>query len=398
MANINSEIDSQIMDFIKKVNQHTDKYKIRDQIRKVKDINYQNSEGNTFLMIAILKNIYELFEIILEFFPNPNIQNKKGDTALTLATKMDNYHMVRELLNNGSNPDIQNINGETALSISKARNKNMYISFITDYYKYKSQLDKFIADYNAIDKIKINMKINDYLYNILEISIKQRNINILKMYLQKEGDPNIKLQRGREDYSLLNVADKYNDIESAKLLLENGAKPNCNIFLCRNNIEMTKLFLKYGADPNCKLMNNNTSLTYTQSTNDLEMAELLLQNGANPDHREEYPELYQSIAFGRWDFMKLLIRYGANIFKTENSPWNNYEAPMTLWDCIKMKYGRTADYIGAMIREEYEKYWSNLNKSLEESEEILGIQIFDDVKGLILSSHGTKRDINDFFK
>ena len=92
------------------------------------DLNLQDNEGDTALMMAVIKGHIDPIEYIYQGYPaivklllnhgsDPNLQNNEGDTALIQATYDGNIKVVKEILNSDVDVDldIQNNNGETAL-------------------------------------------------------------------------------------------------------------------------------------------------------------------------------------------------------------------------------------------------------------------------------------------
>ena len=79
------------------------------------DINYQNEEGNTALMLASEGGHYQVDELLLSKDPDINIQNNNGVTALMFASCYGHHQVVELLLSKDPDINIQNNNGWTAL-------------------------------------------------------------------------------------------------------------------------------------------------------------------------------------------------------------------------------------------------------------------------------------------
>ena len=84
------------------------------------DLGQLDSQGNTALMYAIVKEEKYAFEQILEFnFPHDfSHKNHSADTALHLAAATSSAFFTRELLDHGADPECLNRDGETPLMIA----------------------------------------------------------------------------------------------------------------------------------------------------------------------------------------------------------------------------------------------------------------------------------------
>ena len=82
------------------------------------DVNIQNIFGNTALICATLKRQNECVKKLLEFRADTRIQGKYGFTALMHAAKNGNVDCLQKLLDGGADPNIPN-NDETATKITR---------------------------------------------------------------------------------------------------------------------------------------------------------------------------------------------------------------------------------------------------------------------------------------
>ena len=95
------------------------------------NINAQDKDGNTKLMRRLLKyasshyyassrnpaTCKKIIDIVENKHSDLNIQNNNGDTALIIASKWSLHGHVELLIKNGANVNIQNKNGDTALNV-----------------------------------------------------------------------------------------------------------------------------------------------------------------------------------------------------------------------------------------------------------------------------------------
>jgi ankyrin repeat protein len=98
------------------------------------DVNIQNKDGNTALMIASIYSNAETEDIIkmlINAGTDVNIQNKDGNTALMLAclhsNEMSYEETVKYLIDVGADVNIQNKDGNTALIFASKYGKSIYI-------------------------------------------------------------------------------------------------------------------------------------------------------------------------------------------------------------------------------------------------------------------------------
>jgi len=123
----------------------------------------------------------------------------------------------------------------------------------------------------------------------------------------------------------LHWAVRHNDLETARLLLRAGAKPDVATrygvtplyFACENgNAAMIDLLLRSGIDPNSANPGGETALMTASRTGNVEAAKLLLDRGASINARESQrgqTALMWAVLENHPDIVKLLIARGADI-------------------------------------------------------------------------------------
>ena len=102
---------------------------------------YKNKGGLTALMYVCEFGFVEIVKILVDAGANLNLQNKEDNTALMIAC-YKNSECALELIRNGANLNLQNQHGKTALIIA-CENK---LESVVD------ELIKFGADVNLLDK------------------------------------------------------------------------------------------------------------------------------------------------------------------------------------------------------------------------------------------------------
>ena len=96
------------------------------------DVNVQDKNGMTALMIASQTDHVELVVKLTEAGANINIQNNSGDTALICATKEGKINCVHKLIELGANVNIRGHNGRTALFHACAEENTEYLEALIE--------------------------------------------------------------------------------------------------------------------------------------------------------------------------------------------------------------------------------------------------------------------------
>jgi len=84
-------------------------------LRRGTDLNMENEEMKTPLLIAAERQKTTPFEIMIAFGFSIDEKNSRGTTSLIWAATLDNHKMVKKLINLGANINARDINGSTAL-------------------------------------------------------------------------------------------------------------------------------------------------------------------------------------------------------------------------------------------------------------------------------------------
>lgn len=85
-------------------------------VDKGADVNKPNKDGNTPLMLAVLKGHRKVVKILLAKDADPNLQNACGCTALMGAAAYGDAEVIQDLLDKGADPNLRSkFSGSTAL-------------------------------------------------------------------------------------------------------------------------------------------------------------------------------------------------------------------------------------------------------------------------------------------
>lgn len=131
-------------------------------------------------------------------------------------------------------------------------------------------------------------------------------IEVINHYFEKP-NANLANTHSRDGFTPLSLAAFFNQMEIAKLLLENGADPNLSATnpskvnalhsaVAKENYDLCKILLEKGADPDAVQMQNVTALHSAAHRGNLQLVELLIQNGASIELKMDNGDTALSIA------------------------------------------------------------------------------------------------------
>jgi len=86
-------------------------------VEKGVDVNAQDNDGDTALMIAVREGHTEVVKLLIEVGADVNAQDSDGDTALMTASRGGYLDVVQLLIDAGVDVNAKNDSGETALSL-----------------------------------------------------------------------------------------------------------------------------------------------------------------------------------------------------------------------------------------------------------------------------------------
>jgi ankyrin repeat protein len=294
-------------------------YDINKTLDKTKqlDINLQNKQQKTALILAVesgyneyIKAIFQLSKI--PFIKNNNInfnnQDSKGFTALMYAVYKNYYHIIIALFqqayytNNNIDCDIKNNNGDTALMlavyygnyeafhslissylISLSNNNGNYMDICTKNYSNETTLT-LILKHNHFNMLEFFL---ETIKNMFEDNLKTINIavfqqdvfNSIVYILQNTSNEDICCKLITEVKNLLNININYDvvvDKEGNTLLM--------HAIMYNNPKIMETLLTSYSLINDNDIINiseqnssNETALTLILKHNNLEILELFLK-------------------------------------------------------------------------------------------------------------------------
>ena len=247
--------------------------------------------------------------------------------------------------------DIVEIINSTSQNVQNI--KSGYLSKLT-IGKLKYQLNNGLKrSYHQNDFDVIYYLIQTQQINYKDIIYRIRLNNAYKcLQVLIEQGINVNIPDDDDGETPLHKACSFNNVESIKLLLDQGADVNIQhnygytplYTACSNNsVESVKLLILNGANVNIPDNYGRTPLHLACRYNSVEIVKLLLYNGANVNIQDNkgFTPLHLACFSNSVGSVKLLLLNGANV----NSQNNDGETPLQIAqnnsskDCIKLLQG-----------------------------------------------------------
>ncbi|KAJ3642022.1 hypothetical protein Zmor_028486 [Zophobas morio] len=279
-------------------------------IEKGIDVNVQDGNGKTALLLAGENGVYETAEMLLNSGASLNIVDNDKMNALHYASQSwkDNRDVIKLMIEKGIDVNVQDGNGKTALQLACKNG---------DYGIAKKLLNSG-ASINNVDKDKMNA-----LHYASESS--KDNRDVIKLLIEKGIDVNVQNGNGK---TALQLACKSGVYENAEVLLNSGAsinmvdkdKMNALNYASqswKDNRDVIKLMIEKGIDVNVQDGNGKTALQLACLNGDYEIAKKLLSSGASINIVDKDKMNALHYASESWkdnrDVIKLLIEKGIDV-------------------------------------------------------------------------------------
>ena len=217
-------------------------------------INYQDSEGNTFLHLCILHNKFKSAKWLIE---NGNIdvtlKNHLNQEPIEIAIKKNN-HLIVELILKAQKIDINQIDSDGRSLLQNA--------VLSGNQEIAHKLIDNLIDVNIVDKNKRNVMFDAIAYG---------DENIISKLLTTQIDLN---QKDHDGETILHKKEALQNDDLCIKLIENGANPticdkegkNLLFHIATRGIEGGRLLdvaIEHGCNINAKVRHNNTILMET---------------------------------------------------------------------------------------------------------------------------------------
>lgn len=322
-------------------------------------INKKDNNGDTgILIISSLKykNGCELLKTFILNGANINCQNKDGNTPLIMATKIDNMEYIKLLINNGADCNIKNNNGESIYSILFQNkkinnihslvkenllliNEYSYFNYINhnnfeSYEMFKNFVLKFgelminnikIEDTNTILEYVIeneydeldydNYPDNDFIEYIINMNVELNGID------SDTGDtPIIKLINNLSETDNINIIYQLIEKGADINIKNNDDETALSIAVENDYYDLVAKLIDKGADINVIINNNETPLIVAINNQRYTIASLLIDKGANVDYcsNDNNTALMECAKYDNIDIAIKIINKSVEINKTDN--------------------------------------------------------------------------------
>ncbi len=242
-----------------------DKDTVRSLLQERADVDTAQGDGATALSWAVYRDDLETAELLIGAGANVNAANDYGVTPLSLACTNRNAILVEKLLRAGANPNAALWTGETALmTCAHAGNAEAVKSLLAHQ-----------ADVNAKDTQKgqtalmwaVSEKHPEVVRALIEqgadVNTKSRVVEIPTPLQAVTYSKDVHFPTSQGSYTPLMFAARVGDLESARILLEAGAKLNETtpadglgegsallMATASGHEELAGFLLEQGADPN----------------------------------------------------------------------------------------------------------------------------------------------------
>lgn len=267
---------------------------VRAIISAKPNLDAEDRNGNTALIYAIQNNNVAGAKAIIRAKPNFNKQNKDGNTALMLASENGLEELVRSLISARANLNIQNNEGDTALLLSVYNKKSNVVKILIDAgadINIKNKENKDILSiirrgYDYLNIIEIICPITSKEENFIDYA--KDNINGVKNLLNDKS-VNINAQNKFGDTALIKASfNGQSDIVSVLLDANAGLNIQDNfghtalIDASRQGYdEVAKQLIDAKANLNIQNIYGKTALILASFYNHSDIVKLLVNAGAN---------------------------------------------------------------------------------------------------------------------
>lgn len=277
------------------------------------DINLTDAEGNTLLHLSETRRDIGLsIEDALTYGANINAQNHQGQTPLMLACRHDKNADFITLLEHGADVNIKDKSGKTALDYAKER--FCYYNHTRLYMQSIGKADK--ADVTG-ELHLLGDKYRDLYYDKAQA---EQFLCQMQELLATGADPNIPNIYGGP--FIFQVIGKPYAEQAVPILLQYGVDINAkddegNTPLhCACNANVMRLLLDVGADVHAVNNSGETPLIAATRRNADAAIQLLLEAGANPngrDHEENTALHFAAQVEEGQTLIPILMKAGADI-------------------------------------------------------------------------------------
>ncbi|HSW75416.1 MAG TPA: ankyrin repeat domain-containing protein [Candidatus Saccharimonadales bacterium] len=250
--------------------------------------NYKNRIGNTALHTATEKNLPQYITDLLQRGADVQAENSEGETPLLMAIKYDFKESLRAILS------------DTLYKYEFMRDQRDKDGNIPLHYAAQHTSDKKIIDI-LLDKGFDPHTINKRKETPMIVATQYDNLPIVQSLVEHKVNMEQPNHNGFTPL-LLATSLNYNDI--AYFLIEAGARVNAqNIWgqtslmraIKNNNLGLVKFLLEHGADTELKDDDKNTALLIAAYLGNTDAVNLLIKAGAHTHVKNKWHQTYKDL-------------------------------------------------------------------------------------------------------
>ena len=275
---------------------------VKLQLKEHVNVNIQDEDGVTALMLASLNGHTQVVELLLKNNADVNIQKEDGVTALMLASQNGHTQIVELLLQENIDVNVQGTNGENALMMAVDHG----------HTKIAELLLKKIENINTQDKNG---------FTALMIASKKDQIFVVELLLKENADVNI---QNKEGVTALMIASGNGYTQVVELLLKENADVNIQnkegvtaLMIASGNgyTQVVELLLKENADVNIQNKEGVTALMIASGNGYTQVVELLLKENTdvNIQNKEGVTALMAASQNGHTQVVELLLQENTDV-------------------------------------------------------------------------------------
>ena len=298
------------------------------------DIDKTDQDGSTPLDLALVNMRKTTSVFLIKRGANVNKGGQYDENLLIWAVERCEISIVKFalklILDRGANLE-QFLNG-------RAIKGNPVLVHVLKLMDEKSLKNRYESDRNknlhkiaqAVLDAGAEPNVTDESGNhVVSLAVHQRNINMIKLLLNKGADPKMVKLEGAQD-SLLDWA-RMPDKDVIALLISNGADPTkadfwgiTPLIILSGRADMydtVKMLLNKGSDPNSAALHGITPLYKAAKCGHKDLVQLLLDNKADPNKAttDGNTPLHGAARHGNIDVVKTLLERGAKTTITNKS-------------------------------------------------------------------------------
>jgi len=188
------------------------------------DIRYEDENGDTPLHLAVRSGNAEMVALLLKHGHSADPINAFGMTPLHTAIADENIEIVKLLLQHHPDIHVKNSQGMSPLELAKASDQPEIITLLQEHEFLRLCRSKDGRDYDKlVEALSSGQDPNFRLNNQspLEIAIYAEDIDIIRVLLSHDANPNEKLSAHSRSFLHTAIDKKSPDI--VELLLQHGA-------------------------------------------------------------------------------------------------------------------------------------------------------------------------------